>query len=297
MPTGLSRRRRRANTKTEESVTSARIPATISARAPYAWMLLGSMSFATMSTLAHGLGDKNDWQLIALARSGTAFLIAAILAKAAGVRLVFRSPKILWMRSLAGSLSVVCTFYALARPEVPAANTLTLTNMFPLWVALLCWPLYGHRPTPALVLALACGLGGVALIQQPHLANGDYAVIAALLASCATAVAMLGLHRLQAIDPRAIVVHFSGVSTFVCLFCFLVFERKSTGVPAPQPRALLMLFAVGVTATIGQLFLTKAFVAGSPTRVSLVALTQIPLVMLFDVVIWRHSFNWLTLLG
>jgi drug/metabolite transporter (DMT)-like permease len=36
-------------------------------------------------------------------------------------------------------VSLVCGFYALAR--MPVADVLTLTNMFPVWVAVLSWPI------------------------------------------------------------------------------------------------------------------------------------------------------------
>src|SRR4051812_31657925 len=129
--------------------------------APYVWMLCGSVAFACMGSLAHGLGSRCDWQLIAFARSSLALVFAAGLARAAGVRLVFRRPGTLWVRSLAGSLSLVCTFYALTR--MPQSDVLTITNVFPVWVALLSWPLYGERPAGPLWLSLTCGLAGVAL--------------------------------------------------------------------------------------------------------------------------------------
>jgi drug/metabolite transporter (DMT)-like permease len=259
-------------------------------------MLGGSVAFAVMGTLAHGLGTQCDWQVIALVRSSLAFVFAAALTRAAGARFVFLSPPVLWLRSLCGSLSLVCTFYALAQPSIPQSEVLTLTNVFPLWVALLCWPLYGRRPTASLMLALTCGLAGVVVIQQPRFAEGNIAAAAALTASVATAVAMLGLNRLNHLDARAIVVHFSGISALACVACFFVFPLKFGGA-LPGGQALLMLVGVGASATAGQICLTKAFAAGPPTRVSLVMLTQIPMAILFDVIIWSHEFSNVTLIG
>ena len=58
---------------------------------PYLWMLSGSLAFAVMATLAHALGVHYhcDWQVIAIARTGLALVLAAGLARAAGARLVF----------------------------------------------------------------------------------------------------------------------------------------------------------------------------------------------------------------
>src|SRR5262249_22794815 len=100
---------------------------------------LGSMAFATMAALAHGLATRCDWQTVAFFRAFLVFLFGLLLARLSGARLVIWRPGILWARSIAGSISMVCSFYAFA--HLPIADVLTLTNTFPIWVALLCWPL------------------------------------------------------------------------------------------------------------------------------------------------------------
>jgi drug/metabolite transporter (DMT)-like permease len=294
MTTGVTERKRVEGEYEEEGAKSYVRPARKPSKAPYLWMLGSSVAFAAMGSLAHGLGPDCDWQVIAFVRSSLAFLFAAMLTRAAGANFAFLTPRLLWLRSLAGSVSLVCTFYALSR--MPQSEVLTLTNVFPLWVALLCWPLYGKRPGAGLLLALACGLAGVVLIQQPRFAEGNFGAVTALVASMATAVAMLGLNRLNALDPRAIVVHFSGVSAVACVGCFFLFDTR-LGLTLPGGRALLMLLGVGVSATAGQLCLTKAFASGPPTRVALLGLTQIPLAMLLDVLVWGHAFTTTTLVG
>src|ERR1700676_5475721 len=111
---------------------------------PYLWMLLGSFAFAWMGILAHEVGKVYDWQVIAIIRCTIPLAIVGALAISSGTRLVFFRPRTLWMRSIAGSLSLVGTFFAL--PLLPAADVFTVTNIFPLWVALLSWPLLGEKP-------------------------------------------------------------------------------------------------------------------------------------------------------
>jgi drug/metabolite transporter (DMT)-like permease len=262
---------------------------------PYLWMLLGSLAFALMSTLAHELGRSCDWQVIALTRATLAFGFAALLALAAGARVFVWRPATLWIRSLAGSVSLVCTFYALTR--LPVSDVLTLTNMFPIWVGLLSWPLLGERPSARVWVATVSGVVGVALIQQPHFAEGNFASILALTSSFFTAVAMIGLHRLHQIDFRSVVVHFSGVSALFCAGALLFFDRPVARETGLTTETVIMLLGVGVAATVGQLSLTKAFALGAPAKVSVVALTQIVFVMLFELGVSQRSFNPTTLLG
>jgi drug/metabolite transporter (DMT)-like permease len=256
-------------------------------------MLLGSFSFAWMSTIAHALGGSCDWRIIALTRSSLALLFATLLALAAGAPLVFLRPRILWLRSLAGSVSLVCTFYAL--PRLPVADVLTLTNTFPIWVAFLSWPLLREPPSARVWLAVLCGVIGVILIHQPE--GNVAAMLLALVSSFSTAVAMMGLNRLQGVDTRAIVVHFSGVATAICLAAVFV------GGPPPEVDGLaewpmvFLLLAMGATATIGQLCLTRAFTDGSPAKVSVVGLTQIVFALALEVIFWNRACDSSTLLG
>jgi drug/metabolite transporter (DMT)-like permease len=219
-----------------------------------------------------------------------ALVIATGLALSAKARLAVWRPRVLWLRSIAGTVSLLCMFYAL--PRLPVSDVLVLMCMFPVWVALLSWPVEGTAPTRDVWIAIVVGICGVVLVAQPHFSDArPLPALAALAASFSTSVAMLGLHRLRAIDPRSIVAHFSGVSFLACLAVLAIDAPRSLAGSRFEPATLVLLAGVGVFATIGQLFLTKAFAAGPPARVSVVALTQVAFAMLFDAVIWKHRFG------
>jgi len=257
---------------------------------PYLWMLLGSLAFSAMATLTHGLGSRCDWELVATVRAGLALSIAALLVWRRGARFVLWRPGVMWIRSISGTVSLLCTFYAL--PRLPISDVLTLTNMFPIWVALLSWPLLGEIPRKDAWLAIAVGLLGVVLVAQPHLAEARLVpAMVAVAASFSTSVAMMGLHRLRDVDPWAIVAHFSGVAFVTCLAVLLLDPKDSWAASTLDTQSLAMLAGVGLCATIGQFFLTKAFAAGPPARVSVVALTQVAFAMAFDVLIWHRTFD------
>jgi drug/metabolite transporter (DMT)-like permease len=260
-------------------------------------MLAGCVAFALMGCVAHLLAEEQycDWQVVAAARAGMALVFAFALARATGIPLVFWRPGTLWVRSLAGSISMVATFYALTR--LPVSQVLTVTQMFPLWVALLSWPLLGESPGRGVWLAVGSAVLGMVLIQQPDVAGGNVATLAAAVASLFTALAMLGLHRLRGLDPWAIVVHFSAVALVFCTAALFLFERPTPLDRLLAPRPLLLLLTLGVSATAGQLFLTRAFAGGSPTRVSVVGLTQIVFALPLDVLLLGKSLPANSLLG
>ena len=255
---------------------------------PYVWMLCGSFSFTLMAVLAHVLLRVDrvcDWQTVAVFRAGLVAVFGAILARATGAKLVFW-PWRLWVRSVAGSCSMLCTFYAFENLRV--GDVVTLTNTFPLWVAVLSWPLYGHLPGVKVLVAILIGVAGVALVEQPHIESGNLGVFAALAAALFTAVAMLGLHSLGNLDPRAIVVHFSAVATIFCLAACFIGPLKHDTANVLDGPVMLKLVGMGVTALVGQLFLTLAFARGAPAKVSVVGLTQIVFALAFDVWVFKH---------
>src|SRR5688572_5510251 len=108
-------------------------------------MLCGAVAFPSMPTLAHALRDDCSGPVIPTARATVPLVLTGCLAAVAGVPLVFWRPRSLWVRSLAGSVSLICTFFAFT--GLPVSDVLTLTNLFPIWVALLAWPVLHQRPT------------------------------------------------------------------------------------------------------------------------------------------------------
>lgn len=264
--------------------------------APYLWMLCGAFAFTVMSTLAHLVRGRFAWQAIAIGRSSVPFLVTGISALVMGGQLVVFGPRALWLRSLAGSTSLVCTFYALTR--LPVADALTLTNLFPIWVALLSWPLLRQRPGVFVWCCVVSAVCGVVLIQQPHSPEGNLATLTSLIASFTSALAMIGLHRVQGVDTRAIVWHFSAVSL---IFASLAMGLIDSPMPIePQPRTWLSwveLVGVGASATVGQLCLTKAFTLGVPSRVAVVGLSQVGFALIFELILENRDYNKASLLG
>ncbi|HEU5116310.1 MAG TPA: EamA family transporter, partial [Isosphaeraceae bacterium] len=169
------------------------------------WMLAGALSFATMGASAHALGGRCDWLVVAVVRSAVMFSVMASWARLSGVRLVVWKPRTLWQRSLAGSISLVCNFYALAK--LPVSEALTISNTFTVWIVHLTALQLRRIPAAAELIGVICGLVGVLLIERPELGGDRLAVWVALASSFSTALALLGLHRLRTIDTRAVVAH------------------------------------------------------------------------------------------
>ena len=257
-------------------------------------MLAAALSFATMGTLTHALAGRCDWLIVALVRAVFMFVAAASWARLSGARLALWEPRTLWLRSLAGSMSLVGNFYALTK--LPVADAVTLANAHPLWIVLLSALLAWRLPARGVALGVTCGLFGVILIERPHLDADPTAVVVALLSSVSTAVAMLGLHRLRGVDARAVVAHFAGVAAVVAS-AFLISRQGGTSPDGLGGVTILMLLGVATTGTLGQVFLTRAYASGPPSMVAVIGLSQVVLALGFEVAFWGRKLTPTDFLG
>ncbi|MBV8860097.1 MAG: DMT family transporter [Acidobacteria bacterium] len=261
----------------------------------YLFMLVSSLGFASMGAFSHLAGERCDWHIVAVARSLLAFVFTLTLSLLTGVRLVLFRPALLWMRSAAGSLGVLFAFYSLT--HLPISTSVTLSNTVPLWVTLLAWPVLGQRPRPSVWAAIGTGLAGIVLIQRPEAVGDRLAALTALAHAFSTSLSMIGLNRLGGVDARAVVTHFSGVATVVTLAFLLGAGGRVDYSVLNDGATLGLLFGVGVSATVGQLAMTKAFALGNPSRVSVVGLMQIVFALLFDLLFWKRQFGPPVVLG
>ena len=125
-------------------------------------MLCGCVSFAVMSAMAHEAGRLCDWQTVAFFRSFLVLMIVGTVCLVQKTPFVVWRPLRLWHRSIAGSVSLVTAFFALAKLE--ASTVVTLTNSFPIWVAVLSWFTLGVFPSIRVWCAV---IGGVAASRAP----------------------------------------------------------------------------------------------------------------------------------
>jgi drug/metabolite transporter (DMT)-like permease len=260
-------------------------------------MLGSALTFATMSACAHALKDRCDWRMVLIARSSLAFVFTMAIAKWQHAPLVWPGPKTLWMRSIAGSLGMLCAFYTYM--HMPISGAMTLQNTYPFWVALLSWPVLGLRPTRTVWMALTCGIVGVMLIARTysdsseHFDQQGFATVIAIVASLLTSVVMFGLHKLAHLHPLAIAIHFAGVATVTCVgYSWLSsFSQPIITTGLKDPLTGVLLLSVGGFATLGQILMTAAFQKGVPDQLSTIALTQSVFALIFDILIWQHPIS------
>jgi drug/metabolite transporter (DMT)-like permease len=248
-------------------------------------MLAASASFATMNALAAALARAHTpWEHAAFARASLGFCFALLIARARGASLAVRDRRAMWTRSLAGSTSMLLTFYALT--HMPLADATALLNTTPLWIAGLAYVTLGERPGRSVLAAIALALLGVWFLQRPAFAQRDLTGLVALAAGASSALSMVSLRRLGGETPEAVVVHFSAVASGFTAIAAIVRAVRTGVLTAPHgASSWAMLLAVGATATAGQLAMTRAYALDRAARVGAAGWAQVLFALALDGVI------------
>ena len=197
---------------------------------------------------------------VALLRSRRPFLAGAC-ASAAGWR-------DLVLRSLFGTLGILCNFHALS--HIPLGDAMALNKTAPFFTLIMSWFLMGERMTVRQITLVAFAFGGALLVVKPSPQIFDFAGAADLSSSigllsgfCAgTAYALL--HRLgrRGVNAGFIVFFFS---LFSCLACvpFIVMDCRPMSV-----LQVIVLCGAGAGAALGQFGITWAYRFAEPRQIA-----------------------------
>lgn len=180
------------------------------------------------------------------------------------------------VRGLAGLGAMYCFFYAIGRMRL--ADAVLLNYSLPLFVPFIESAWLGEPFERPLWPGILIGFLGLALILKPGLSLFDPVALVGLAAALFAALAQVGVRRLTSTEPvTRIVFYFGIVSTAV------------SAVPAAftwttPPQSLLpTLLALGLTATLAQLFMTRAYAYAPAAQVG---------PFIYGAVLFAGAFDW-----
>src|SRR5215510_3674497 len=164
------------------------------------------------------------------------------------------------VRSLAGLASMYCFFYAIGHMRL--ADAVLLNYSLPLFMPFVAW-VWLREPVPTRLFApLGLGFLGLVLILKPGLALFNPVGGVGLLAALFGALAQTGIRRLSLTEPITLIVfYFALISTVLSALPLAVAWT------APDHALWGVLVAMGLLATAGQLFLTRAYAQAPAAQV------------------------------
>ncbi|MCC6647186.1 MAG: EamA family transporter [Polyangiaceae bacterium] len=225
-----------------------------------ALMVVAAVGFAVMNACAKEASLRLPFIEIAFARSLVGAVALALYARARGASLAIHNRRLMALRAGSGVAAMALTFYALS--VSPLGEASALLNLTPLFVALLGAVFLGERPSPAIVVALCLGMAGALLVFQPRPGALSRGGVAAICASATAAVSMVSLRRLGDTESsEAVVTHFLAAGAVVTLVA------TAPVFVTPTARELSLLVVAGLSATVAQVTMTRAYAADVAARV------------------------------
>lgn len=251
------------------------------------WMLVAALGFAIMGALVKVGAQKFSPAELVFYRS--LFSLIGIWMFIRMRKLPLATPHIRkhMSRGLVGFTALVLFFYAIA--HLPLATAITLNYTSPLFLALLMPFMLHEKPRKILLLALAIGFIGVSLLLKPTI-NQDswFAGLLGLLSGIGAALAYVHVKQLGKVNEPdwRTVFYFTLVSTIGAGLWMLFDSFQSI-----NWQDLLTLSGLGLSATIAQLALTRAYRTGDTLVVASLAYVTILLASLFGILWWNEHLS------
>ena len=256
------------------------------------WMLVAALGFAIMGALVKVGSPKFGSAELVFYRSafGLLFIYAYILAKKLPLKTPFLTMQM--SRALIGLASLVLFFYAIA--HLPLATAVTLNYTSALFLAVFM-PFFLHQEfaqnqsKPILYGMILLGFIGVVLLLKPVLNQRDILPGAlGLLSGMGAALAYIHVKQLGKLNEPdwRTVFYFTFVSTIASGAWMLTQHFTSL-----KWDDIPMLLGLGLSATIAQLAMTRAYRTGHTLLVACLAYTTVIFASVFGVIFWQESLS------
>jgi len=266
-------------------------------RSGAASMVLSAFLFSLMSLLVKELGTRIPTQEVVFARALVSMIVAYVLVRRASPGNWGRRKGLLVVRGLAGFSALSCFFYALVHLPLADATVIQYTN--PVWTAWLGWIVLGEALTIGEAVLSGAGLLGVLLIARPtFLFGGDmrldaFATVVGVAGALFSAAAYVSVRKLGRTEhPMVIVFYFTVVTVPASLPGMLAW-----GVVMPTLTEVVLLAGVGVTAVLGQLYLTRGLQLETAGRATAIGYVQILFAATWGMFFFGEFPDGLSLLG
>ena len=250
-----------------------------------AWcVLVSSLAFAFMAALIKHLAVAMPTEMMVFFRNLFGLVALAPLLLRGNASLKTEHPGWHISRALFGVTAMYCFFYALGK--LPLADAVLLNYTAPIFTPLIAL-LWLHERVPNNVRwAIAVGFVGVILILKPGHDLFTPATLVGLASGFFAAFAMTSIRRMaQTEPPLRIVFYFAVVATAVSAVPLLWAWQSVAWFD------LVPLAGVGISASIGQLFLTKAYTLAPAARVGALTYATVVFAAVLGWMFWGEMLD------
>ena len=264
------------------------------------WMLFASFIFAIMGVCVKLASATCSTSEIVMCRGLVGMLLIAGFARTQKVSLRTALPWHHAWRGLVGVTALWLWFFAIG--QLPLATAMTLNYMAPIWIAAIVFTLgWWHKQRRfewGLATAILTSFAGVALLLKPTIhAEQWLGGLLALISGFLSALAYIQVKKLgQLGEPEYRVVFYFSVSGVIAgLLSGLADSYLRAGefhiLHTLSGIDFLLLGAIGLTATIAQMAMTRAYRLGAMLVTANLQYTGIVFSSIWGILIWGDHLS------
>ena len=219
------------------------------------WMLIATFFFALMGTFVKLGGENFSSTELVFYRSSISLIFIIMMMQWNKVTYTSHYLKLHLTRSLIGFISLLLFFYAINR--LPLSTAISLNYTSPIFLGLLMPIILNRKIKKWLFLAVTIGFVGVFFILKPTFENQNYfAGLIGLFSGFGAAMAYLFVTQLGQLKEPSLrtIFYFTLIST-ICSGVMLLFHD----VNSIHYKDILILLCLGISATIAQIAITRAY--------------------------------------
>lgn len=229
-------------------------------------MLISSLSFAFDGAFAKVLSFSMDSVEVVFFRNGIAMILVGLSIFKLPLKQQGGKPWLLLFRAFIGFASMLVFFYNIA--HIPLADAITFSRTAPIFTAILAFLFLKERLSWKGWLAVGIGFLGIVLVMKPNGLMLEKTDIFGILSGLGAALAYTSVRELNKVyDTRVIVLAFVCTGTILPAFFMVLgnfyhvemFDFMMGKFVMPQGIDWVYIGFMGITGTIGQVFMTKAF--------------------------------------
>ncbi|WP_245893528.1 DMT family transporter [Polaribacter butkevichii] len=253
------------------------------------YMIFSVIAFSLMNAVVKYLNDFSAYQIVFFRSIGTLFFTMPLILKAK-IPILGTHKKLLFIRGLAGVISLTCFFQSLNYLAVGTAVSLRYTS--PIFAAILAFIFLKEKIKPIQWFLFLLSFSGVLIIKGFGVDVDSIGIIFVLLSAISLGVIFVVIRKIGDKENPLVIINYFMVMAFVFGGIMSINHWRN-----PSLIEWLLLLSLGVFGYVGQLYMTKALQSHETNVIAPLKYLEVIFMIAIGAFWFGEIYNLWTLLG
>ncbi|WP_240915507.1 DMT family transporter [Polaribacter sp. 20A6] len=253
------------------------------------YMIFSVIAFSLMNTVVKYLNDFSAYQIVFFRSIGTLFFTVPLILKAK-IPILGNNKKLLFIRGLAGVISLTTFFQALNYLAIGTAVSLRYTS--PIFAAILALIFLKEKIKPVQWFLFLLSFAGVLIIKGFGVDVNSIGILFVLLSAISLGVIFVVIRKIGDTENPLVIINYFMVMAFVFGGIMSINNWKN-----PTSLEWLLLLSLGVFGYVGQIYMTKALQSHETNVIAPLKYLEVVFMIAIGAFWFGEIYNLWTILG